>query len=83
MLNDVFIALLVTFEPELCRYRESFNKTGLDLDNASVVLLNILKGKYGEVSEITPSATHLGIKWETLPTGDIKISQPGYILRKF
>ena len=53
------------------------------VDNASVVLLNILKGKYREVSETTPSATHLGIKWETLPTGDIKISQPGYILRKF
>ena len=52
-------------------------------DNASVVLLNILKGKYGEVSEITPSATHLGIKWETLPTRDIKNSQPGYRLRKF
>ena len=53
------------------------------VDKASVVLLNILKGKYGEVSETTPSATHLGIKWETLPTGDIKISQPEYILRKF
>ena len=53
------------------------------VDNASVVLLNILKGKYREVSETTPSETHLGIKWETLPIGDIKNSQPGYILRKF
>ena len=53
------------------------------VDNASVVLLNILKGNHREVSETTPSATHLGIKWETLPTGDIKNSQPGYILRKF
>ena len=34
VLNDVFIALLITFEPKLCRYRESLNKTGLDLDNA-------------------------------------------------
>ena len=34
LLNDVFIALLVTFVPELCRYRKSLNKTGLDLEDA-------------------------------------------------
>ena len=34
VLKDVVIALLVTFVPELCRYRESLNKTGLDLEDA-------------------------------------------------
>ena len=51
--------------------------TSSENDHSSNQLLNILRGKYGEVSETTPSETHLGIKWETLPTGDIKISQPG------
>ena len=55
--------------------------TSSENDHSSNQLLNILRGKYGEVSETTPSETHLGIKWETLPTGDIKISQPGYIAK--
>ena len=55
--------------------------TSSENDHSSNQRLNILRGKYGEVSETTPSETHLGIKWETLPTGDIKISQPGYIAK--
>ena len=50
--------------------------TSSENDSSSDQLLHILKEKYGEVSETTPSETHLGIKWERLPTGDIKISQP-------
>ena len=40
--------------------------TSSENDHSSNQLLNILRGKYGEVSETTPSETHLGIKWETL-----------------
>ena len=49
--------------------------TSSENDHSSNQLLNILRGKYGEVSETTPSETHLGIRWETLLTGDIKISR--------
>ena len=55
--------------------------TSSENDHSSNQLLNILRGKYGEVSETTPSETHLGIKWETLPTVDIKFSQPGYFVK--
>jgi hypothetical protein len=42
-------------------------------------LWNELKLAYGDVNETTHTETHLGIKWELLPSKDIKISQPGYI----
>ena len=48
--------------------------TSSENDHPRNQLLNILRGKYGDVSETTPSETHVGIKWETLLTGDIKIS---------
>ena len=41
-------------------------------------LINFLRNKYGEVSEITNTATHLGIRW-VYNNGNIKINQPGYI----
>ena len=41
-------------------------------------LILFLRDKYGEVSEVTDTATHLGIRW-VYTNGNIKISQPGYI----
>lgn len=45
------------------------------------LLWDCLKAAYGDVNETTHTETHLGIKWEVLPSRDIKISQPGYILK--
>jgi Reverse transcriptase (RNA-dependent DNA polymerase) len=43
------------------------------------LLLSMLNNAYGEVRETTSTGTHLGIHWEVVGKGDIKISQPGYI----
>jgi hypothetical protein len=40
---------------------------------------NTLINAYGIVNETAHTETHLGIKWERLPSNDIKISQPGHI----
>ena len=42
-------------------------------------LLKYLREQYGEVDEVTNTATHLGIRWIRLRDGSIKINQPGYI----
>ena len=42
-------------------------------------LLKYLREQYGEVNEVTNTATHLGIRWIRLRDGSIKINQPGYI----
>jgi hypothetical protein len=44
------------------------------------LLWKTLSSAYGTVNETTHTETHLGIKWERLPSQDIKISQPGYIM---
>jgi hypothetical protein len=44
-------------------------------------LLDYLKEEFGEVSEVTDGASHLGLFIEHLPDGSIKLSQPGYIAK--
>ena len=42
-------------------------------------LLKYLREQYGEVNEVTNTATHLGIRRIRLRDGSIKKNQPGYI----
>ena len=44
-------------------------------------LLSYLEQQFGEVSEVTEGASHLGLLIEHLPDGSIKLSQPGYIAK--